>query len=290
MKKTNSQISFRRFVLPTRQYFWPTLTGCLRAIHTVIWTPPHEDCVIHRTVNQQLIDTQIPLNPTQDKTIKSIDSLLPPDFIVPRITARERLGLFAALMQFTMYIPTIQPYFRAKQADIDTLHDKIIKDASTHHRPVDLAEQFHRAMQVAGDPVEALWLLLVTTRQYARWYDGEAIDDFRPLSHSQAKRAMKTWYQSVAALKHHDGQRAQDSAGDVYYVWTHAMAKLVFGPMSSRVAIDAYFYRAALHVGTWLNHNIAHRISPQSVASDHSIAAQYGNAIGAHIAKRAKRR
>ena len=68
------------------------------------------------------------------------------------------------------------------------------------------------------------------------------------------------------------------------------MAKLIFGPMSSRVAVDAHAYRAALHVGTWLNHNIAHRISPQSVASDHSIAAQYGNVIGAHIARRAKRR
>ena len=290
MKKTNSQISFRRFALPTQQYFWLTLTGCLRAIHTVIWTPPHEDRVIHRSVSQQLMDTQIPLNPPLDETVKSIESLLPTDFAVPRITVRERLGLFAALMQFTMYIPTIRPYFRAKQADIDTLHDKIIKDARTHHRPVNLAEQFHHAMQVAGDPVEALWLLLVTTRQYARWYDGEAIDDFRPLSHSQAKRAMKTWYRSVAALKYHDGQHPQDSAGDTYYVWTHAMAKLIFGPMSSRVAVDAYVYRAALHVGTWLNHNIAHRISPQSVASDHSIAAQYGNVIGAHIARRAKRR
>lgn len=289
MKKTNSQISFRRFALPTQQHFWLTLTGCLRAIHTVIWTPPHEDRVIHRSVSQQLMDTQIPLNPPLDETVKSIESLLPTDFVVSRITVRERLGLFAALMQFTMYIPTIRPYFRAKQADIDTLHDKIIKDASKHHRSVDLAEQFHHAMQVAGDPVEALWLLLVTTRQYARWYDGEAIDDFCPPSHSQARRAMKTWYRSVAALKYHDGQRAQDSAGDTYYVWTHAMAKLIFGPMSSRVAVDAYVYRAALHVGTWLNHNIAHRISPQSVASDHSIAAQYGNVIGAHIARRAKR-
>lgn len=290
MKKTNSQISFRRFALPMQQHFWLTLTGCLRAIHTVIWTPPHEDRVIHRSVSQQLMDTQIPLNPPLDETVKSIESLLPTDFVVPRITVRERLGLFAALMQFTMYIPTIRPYFRAKQADIDTLHDKIIKDARTHHRSVNLAEQFHHAMQVAGDPVEALWLLLVTTRQYARWYDGEAIDDFCPLSHSQAKRAMKTWYRSVAALKYHDGQHPQDSAGDTYYVWTHAMAKLIFGPMSSRVAVDAYVYRAALHVGTWLNHNIAHRISPQSVASDHSIAAQYGNMIGAHIARRAKRR
>ena len=290
MKKTNSQISFRRFALPMQQHFWLTLTGCLRAIHTVIWTPPHEDRVIHRSVSQQLMDTQMPLNPPLDETVKSIESLLPTDFVVPRITVRERLGLFAALMQFTMYIPTIRPYFRAKQADIDTLHGKVIKDARTHHRPVNLAEQFYHAMQVAGDPVEALWLLLVTTRQYARWYDGEAIDDFRPLSRSQAKRAMKTWYRSVAALKHHDGQHPQDSAGDTYYVWTHAMAKLIFGPMSSRVAVDAYVYHAALHVGTWLNHNIAHRISPQSVASDHSIAAQYGNVIGAHIARRAKRR
>lgn len=290
MKKVNCQLSFRRFALPTPQRFWLTLTGCLRAILTVIWTPPHEDRIIHRAVNQQLMDTQIPLNLPSDEIIKSIDSQLPPEFAVPRITFRERLGLFAVLMQFTMYIPIIQPYFRAKQADIDTLHDKIIKDARTHYRPVDLAEQFHHAMQVAGDPVEALWLLLVTTRQYARWYDGEAIDDFRPLSRSQAKRTMKTWYQSVAALKHHDGQRAQDSAGDTYYVWTHAMAKLVFGPMSSHIAVDAYVFRTALHIGTWLNHNIAHRISPQSVASDHSIAAQYGNVIGAHIAKRAKRR
>ena len=289
MKKVNSQLSFARFSTPTKQTFWRTLTGCLLAIRTVIWTPPHEERVIHRSVNQQLLGTSIALNPSRQKIIDNITLQLPENYIAPRITARERLGLFAALMQFTMYLPTIRPYFRATQHDITALHDAIIKDAAAQQKPANLAEQFSHAMAITRDPTEALWLLLVTTRQYARWYDGEAIDDFRPLTQNHTKRAMKTWYQSVAALKPHDGLNAQDSAGDTYYVWTHAMAKLVFGPISSRWAIDAHFYRAALHIGTWLNHTIAHRVSPQSVSSNHSIAANYGNAIGTLIAKRALR-
>ena len=75
---------------------------------------------------------------------------------------------------------------------------------------------------------------------------------------------MISWYKSVAALKQYDGIHSQDSAGDTYYVWTHVIAKLVFGLMSPWWAIDAYIYRSALHIGTWLNHNIAHKVSPQS--------------------------
>lgn len=290
MKKVNSQTYTPRFDTPTKQSLWPTFTGCLLAIRTVIWTPPHEDRVIHSSVNQRLLKTPIALNSSRQEVVSDIALLLPEKYTAPKITAKERLGLFAALMQFTMYLPTIRPYLRATQNNVKTLHDAIIEDAKAQQKPVDLAEQFRHALAITKDPIEALWLLLVTTRQYARWYDGEAIEGFHSPTHNQAKRVMEKWYWSVATLKPHDGVNAQDSAGDAYYVWTHAMAKLVFGPMSSRLSIDAYFYRTALHIGTWLNHNIAHRVSPQSVASDHSIAASYGNEIGAYIAKRASRR
>lgn len=278
----------KRFSHPTRQTTKATLIGCLRAIKTVIWTPPHENRIIHRDVNQALLHVAQPTNPSLAETLKQIRSILPAQFTVHAISAKERLGLFAALMQFTMYLPTIRPYFRADATDIAALHRRIAKQYRLSSRPVTIAEQFHIAAEMTNDPVEALWILLVTTRQYARWYDGEAIVGFRNDPAPTARRRMISWYKSVAALKQYDGIHSQDSAGDTYYVWTHVIAKLVFGPMSPWWAIDAYVYRAALHIGTWLNHNIAHKVSPQSTPSDHTIAARYGNAIGKCIAQVAK--
>ena len=103
------------------------------------------------------------------------------------------------------------------------------------------------------------------------------------ISSQQAIENMTKFHNSVLALKQYRPCRDQDTAGDNYYVWTHALAKLIYGKLSPWYALDAHFMRLALHFGTWLNHQIAHKISPQTVSSDHTSAARYGNAIGKQI-------
>ncbi len=281
-------IYHHRFRSASQQSYWLTLKGCVRAIRTVIWTPPHEERIIHRAVNNSLIGIPQPLNPSLQYEVSEIMALLSQhnlSLTIPRITARERLGLFAALMQFTMYIPTICPYFRAHYDDIERLYTAIVTQFDHTSLPLSLSRQYELAVSITHDALEAVWLLLVTSRQYARWYDGESFKGFTHPPHAEVVHDMTHWYSAVLAFKPPQARLAQDSAGDTYYVWTHVLAKLVFGPMAPRWAVDAWLYRAALHIGTWLNHTIAHRVSSQSVKSDHTIAAHYGNRIGNVIAR-----
>lgn len=287
MKK--SQYYPCRFSTPTDISVWVTLRGTLRAARTVIWTPPHEDRVLHRTVADNLATHHqppaIPL-PQADRSITRIVAAQTAHWT--RLTTKERMGIFAVLMQFTMYLPTIQSYFRAEYRDVEQLYRQITTKGSS--KPVDFDGQLVEALRIAPSLEEALWLLLVTSRQYARWYDDGAIAGMPKLSRHEIITRMETWNRSIVALKQWSGDAShpQDSAGDAYYVWTHAIAKVVFGPMASPHSIDALFYRTALHIGTWLNHSIAHKISPQSISSDHTIAARYGNRIGTIIANRSK--
>lgn len=259
------------------------MAGAFLAAKTVIWTPPHAERVIHDKVARALAEQKQPLECPLPDVLADI-AALPPHTAWSRISAKERLGLFAALMQFTMYLPTIQPYFRADYTQIEALYTKVTQHGAA--TPVGLHQQLTFALDITGNLPDALWLLLTTCRQYARWYDGEAFVNFQELTKAETQHRMMIWSKSVVAFKPWTPTHPQDQAGDVYYVWTHAIAKAFYGPMSPWWAIDALFYRSALHVGTWLNHSIAHKVSPQSINSDHTIAARYGNAIGKLLAKR----
>ena len=201
-----------------------------------------------------------------------------------RLTARERMGLFAALMQFTVYLPTIRPYFRANYKKVQKLHKLVVSAGKT--KPISLAAQLQLALQIEPNLPNALWLILVTSRHYARWHDSEALGEATHVNQPAAQKAMLQWSDSIKGMKPHRPELLQDSAGDTYYVWTHAIAKVLYGPMSPWWAIDAHLYRLAIHFGTFLNSHIAHSTSPQSTPTGHATAAKYGNAIGRLLASR----
>jgi len=279
----NKPIAGDRFSYPT-PLSWPkTIRGLFVAINTVIFTPKHDERVIHKAVNNDLRRSPIQHEDDLETILAKIsDVFKTKDLTIPKVSAKERMGIFSVLMQFTMYMPKIAPYFRADYNDIETLYQKVFSSKKGSSS----ADVLRLSLEIKPNLIEALWLTLVTSRQYARWYDEEALINYPPnLTKNKIRARMRKWYLSVKALKQYEPSKDQDSAGDLYYVFTHAIAKVVFGPMSPKWAIDAMFYRTAVHIGTKLNHTIAHKVSPQSVKSDHTIAAQYGNAIGQLIAK-----
>jgi hypothetical protein len=265
------------------QKIWPTIRGTVLAIYTVIFTPKHEERILHLKVTEILNNTEQPLNKDVNIVIDKIVGLVKLSQINSNIKCsfKERMGIFATLMQFTMYIPDIRPYYFADYQDIIKLHNLICSSGT--HKTLDIDEQFALALKIEPQTINAIWLLFATSRQYARWYDTEAIIGMPDISNNTAINMMSKWYISLSAFKNKLPKTSQDVAGDTYYVWTHVVAKLIFGLYSPWWALDAKFYYLALHYGTWLNHNIAHKISPQSLKSDHTIAANYGNKIGKAI-------
>src|SRR5690606_16124070 len=134
--------------------------------------------------------------------------------------------------------------------------------------------------QTGGDLPEALWRLFITSRLYARWFDTSIIEGLPKFSRDEILERMLIWSQSMAGCKPYDSHSAQDVAGDVYYCWTHALAKVAFQAMPNRRTLFTRFASVALHYGTLLNHQLAHRYKPQRLPSNHTNAATYGNAIG----------
>lgn len=78
--------------------------------------------------------------------------------------------------------------------------------------------------------------------------------------------------------------RAQDPAGDQYYAWTHALAKVAIRTAAGLPQPVRFVSEAVFHNGTELMHRLVHPFLKQGVKSDHRIAAAYGNAMGRAIA------
>ncbi|PID98748.1 hypothetical protein CSA80_04770 [Candidatus Saccharibacteria bacterium] len=68
--------TFYRFKTSTKQTFTRTLGGCLRAVKTVIWTPQHDDRIIHQGLNKKLTKTNQPLNPACSQVVADIQDSL----------------------------------------------------------------------------------------------------------------------------------------------------------------------------------------------------------------------
>jgi len=91
---------------------------------------------------------------------------------------------------------------------------------------------------------------------------------------------MEMFSYAVAACKPYGSCPDQDTAGDTYYCWTHALAKVLYKSYVPKLSPIASLEALALQHGTKLNHGLAHRYKAQRLKSDHTIAAAYGNAIG----------
>lgn len=283
----------RRFSHPANVRGRTAIRALLIAAKTVVFTPPHKERTVHDQVAKRLaMQSPQPLNPSVEQEMATIDKILTSSSITishVSLTAKERLGLLACLMQFSMYDRSLPPFMKTPYSAITRLYDRVVREGGK--QPLSLSRQLTIALdETDGDVIEAVWLLFVTSRQYARWYDEESIMDMPVINQSMAITAMERWSKSVMGFKAYNKGVDQDAAGDVYYVWTHTLAKLLFGPMSRPYAVDALLERLAVHNGTWLNHSIAHKVSPQTIKSDHTIAARYGNVIGRLIARHIRQR
>lgn len=250
----------------------------MRASYTVFYVR----APIHSSVAKDLKYIQQPTQATLDQELSSIEKLLLDKVgqqTHRRLRQKELLGLMGVLMQFTAVLPELRPYCHTDYKDIDLLYSKILKSGRKH--PLGFAQQLSIALdQTRGDLVEAVWLLFITSRLYARWYDTEAIVGLPQLSDEQAIKKMLTWSRSLRAVKPYQKDAYQDIAGDSYYCWTHVMAKIAFSYLARKRGPLCRLEGFALVHGTTLNHKLAHKVRPQSTPNDHTIAALYGNTIG----------
>jgi hypothetical protein len=237
---------------------------------------------VHSHVAQLLKNTPQPVNETLIQELKHIKIVLnEANHTAPvrSLDQKELLGLMGVLMQFTAVLPTLRPYCQTSYYDVDRLYEEIV--ATARKKPLGLADQMAIAIrQSDGDIPEALWRLFITSRLYARWYDVEAITGLPKFSPEEVRERMSTWSRSVKALKPHGSCPDQDASGDTYYCWTHVLARVAYRLLATKQTPLVWLETKALEHGTMLNHKLAHRIKPQGVRSNHSVAALYGNAIG----------
>lgn len=267
-----------RFEQPTMQTWRNTLIDFVRAAYTVFYVR----APIHSRVAAQLRDKpQAVLSPL-DAELSAVQRALSRADVgkpLPRLGQKELLGLMGVLMQFTAVLPRLQPYCRATYADIDALYQAVLRRGA--RQPLGLADQLTIALrQTDGDLPEALWRLFVASRLYARWYDEDAITGLPDLTEKEVIARMAAWSRAVKAIKPYGSCPDQDAAGDVYYAWTHALAKVAYGPLALQQTVLTRLEAKALEHGTMLNHKLAHKTRPQGVKSDHTMAAAYGNQIG----------
>ena len=276
-------VTVTHFEQPLRQTWPRTISGVARAATTVFTTPPvpGHNVAYFRTTAKNLIATDVRLQPGLNEELRAVANVVEKHFVtVPYrvIPRREMIGEFGVLMQFTSYMPSLNPYAVTDFADCDRLYQAIIR--AGRQQPIDFSKQLEIALrQTNGDLLEAVWRLFIVSRQYARWFDEEILEDMPKFSDTEILTRMDVFWKAVAACKKPGDGPYQDSAGDVYYCWTHALGKLLYAHYGKQ-GILSNLLGAALHNGTRLNHGLAHRYNPQSVESDHTIAASYGNAIG----------
>ncbi len=255
-----------------------TIFGVSRAAYTVFMVPEH-DSSIYKDVATQLRNQPQPLQLSLNRQVAAIKKSVVRTRYQPRVHPKELLGFMGVLMQFMSYLPKLHPYCMTPFADTEKLYKEIVRQGQK--APLNFSEQLNIALrQTEGDLPEALWRLFITSRLYARWFDTDVIIDMPDLTRDEIMHRMQAWSRSLAACKAYGSCPDQDVSGDTYYCWTHALAKVLYNVLPARRALLVRLEAYALHNGTKLNHGLAHKFKAQRLPSDHTIAANYGNAIG----------
>lgn len=250
----------------------------------------------YRVVRKRIHDAasasepNLPLaHPEIGKVLSQIDDVLAhyqPKVDLSLDTAQQTM-LVNALYQFSDR-NGVARYTKTPHERVQLLHDKITADGL--HRPATVDRQLVLALEGAPSLPSAVWDLFLTTRQLARWRDTDSIDSAPVVDNDSAVATILNWERSLAGYKLPDADGYQDAAGDAYYVWTHALARLVF---SSPVADDGRltrFYRTMFEHGSKImsaSHHLG-KLSIFGTMSNHSIAGEYGNAIGDRLVSYAR--
>lgn len=268
-------INFDRSSLPL------TFRGLGKSAYTLFFTPPHMK--LHQPAEARALqqEPQPPQPTIEDVCLKttsvlaSADELLPPPLDIHRLT---QLG--SLLIQFSDHVPRFHASVKIPYEAVQKLHSAITERAEITG-PLDFADQLQISLELSsGNLSKALWNLFITSRLHARWLDESIIDGLPQMTEEEKVDQMLSWRSALAACKSLDENPIQDTAGDTYYTWTHALAKYIYSLATKDDSKTAAATVKAFHHGTTIMHTAVHRINKQGLHSDHSIAAEYGNRIG----------
>lgn len=235
--------------------------------------------------------TYIPIQPALDDTITGCEELLSNTTLSPAPLLNEvQLTRFVGTMfQFSDRTPFIRSAMATPFDDVAAIYNYTV-EAAQANGPQSYTDQLQFALTQTTNLPTALWNLFLTSRQFARWRDSEAITGLPSYTTEQKMEQMRSWDASIAACKAPNEQGYQDVAGDGYYVWTHALARTIYDALPARKSPLNEFYKEAFTQGSRIM-SLSRKLGAFSVfgtMSDHVPAARYGNAIGQLCADKVK--
>lgn len=250
---------------------------------TLFITPPHK--MLHKDIESLAIDHEL-YQPSQapiDETRQAVYSTLEHAGIVQvdnRLSKSQLIHLCGILIQFTNHVG---------DTDLSYDYDKIaaLKDRFAKHAeafgPLAFDSQLAISLEETdNDLIESLWLLFITSRHYARWLDSAIIPEHNQSDDTRLSEMMM-WRQAIAACKNPEPGQPQDPAGDNYYAWTHALAKVIISTHPQGSTLAGQLASQVFENGTTIMHSLVHFCNKQAVPNSHSVAADYGNVIGESI-------
>jgi len=246
-----------------------------RAAYTLVHTPSHD--ALHQDVATITSETPYALESPLATTVEQVEAVLSPlDHYDDTLNGPQLVQKAGLLMQFSDYDRTLAQTVHMPYGQVAKLGA-----AFRTKSPATLADQLDTALAQSDHDIEqALWKLVIGSRHHARWLDGSILADLPSMSQQDKIKRMVQWQNSITAIKPFNTESPQDPTGDAYYCWTHAYAKVVYGNSRLLGSLSRPLINTLFHNGTNLMHAVIHRFNKQSIPSDHTLAAQYGNAIG----------
>ncbi len=257
-----------------------------KAAYTLFFIPRHER--IYREIAADTHNTPLPpeleLQPDISSVCREID-----DSLTRRQPQRgqllgkhEQIALSAQLIQFSDHLVTIPDHLKLPYRRLEYFFEATtVRRQELEHR-LSFGDQLDLALDHTDNSLdEALYLLVMSSRMYARWLDSASLTDMPHYDHAARKDMMIRWQDALQTCKN-DGNY-HDTAGDTYYAWTHAYAQYVFRCLSrTPFKLDPQLQHVFAN-GTTIMQTCVNAFTPRGVMSNHDIAAEYGNAIGATI-------
>lgn len=240
----------------------------------------------YRTLRTNYFAEPIPMQPLVNDQVDTIRQTLPDAVTqISPLSPRQLTNFVGTMFQFSDRAP-VSYAMTTPYANISPIYEQTIKKAD-QDGPVSYSDQLQIALNETPHIPSALWNLLITSRQYARWRDTKIIDEFPHMTRPQALEQMLRWEHSVAAAKSAETTSGyQDTSGDAYYVWTHALAKVIYRALPETASLLSRSYESIFSRGSHVM-SASRKLGIISVfgtMSNHVPASQYGNAIGDAIA------
>jgi hypothetical protein len=247
--------------------------------------PPRER--LYRTTRTLLADdARRPLE-TLDSSLSAVSELLAATASSESepLSTQQLTSLVNTMVQFSDRSGTAYAMHTPVE-NVSLLHQGIME--LSEDGPVSYEDQLKLALSDTEHLPSALWNLMLTTRQYARWRDSNVIDGFEEPSKTEALEQMVEWERALKPIKNMSRSGYQDAAGDAYYVWTHALARVIYTALPEKPTAVSNAYATAFEYGSYAMtaSSLLGRISVLGTMSNHIEASKYGNAIGDMVAEK----